>query len=180
MGYMKYPTTDYTALSTFDLLEALINAARETGASMQAMSAGAVTHNDKLIYQKPQQARYNRSMGILNQLRHAMSLRLGITMSQSPEVTNRAAFIHLAACRQRTRCADCKLKPPRGKGINFWTDDARDPMPLPLIKAWSMAPLEQLEIAECLPLCRACAKKRGAKLLSNGNVDLAAYGIKVV
>lgn len=104
--------------------------------------------------------------------------RLGCALSA--EVTNRAAFIWLASARANAACKECGAEPRGGRGINFWTKDKRDPDPLLLIMAWNMATVAKLQEtkASCLPLCRKCAKKRGARLLETGNVDLKHYGIE--
>ncbi len=108
--------------------------------------------------------------------------RLGLLAPESPEIANRAAFIYLATVRSRSKCGWCKARPLKGRGLDFWTTEFKNPLPLMRMMAWGGADVKTLKerIDSCCVLCASCAKHRGAELLSNGLVNLKAYDVEVL
>lgn len=140
-----------------------------------------ITLSNQCGYLKGQGKRYWGAVGTLKasiaKVEAEVLHRLGC--DQSPEVTNKRAFIWLAMCRHRAVCDECGLKPMRGRGLEYWTTDKRNPDPLLLIMAWQGASVEKLKAARdtCTVLCYKCAGKKGALLTKNRTPHLSSYGV---
>lgn len=171
--------TDYEGLSTLDLVERYGSQCRELGSAGVRLKDSTDDVGSSKV-PKAVRARYYSAIHSSDETKQALILRLGGTLS--PEVTNRIAFMWLARQKAQYCCYTCKAEPKGGRGLQFWTDDLIGPQPLLLLMAWGGASVEKLKVAKqlCKALCRSCSKKRGAKLLATGNVDLTAYDVKVL
>lgn len=173
---------DRSGLSLLELIDALIAAAHEEGASLQAAKSGATNlATGKPVYDPAKMGRHFKARKEVSEIKLLVSARVG-GLKLSPEVTNASTFRYLAWLRSTASCNCCGLKPPRGRGMSLWSRDAKDSTPLPLMMAWGGASIDKVKsiLDSCEWVCRLCARKRGYHLLFNGNPDLKQYQVEVI
>lgn len=99
--------------------------------------------------------------------------RLGVDVPVT--LTNRPAFVYLAASRHNRLCEQCN----DGGGLKsrFLNWIAKDGMPLPLVQAMHGAEKSAVQAAVqiCRLLCRRCAMAQGTKFLKSGKPDLKEF-----
>lgn len=158
-------------LSALELVDRLIAEARIAGFRLAQLTS---------TKSKEAQGAYGSAVRTMEKTSNEVKRRLGV--HQSPEVTNREAFIYLATVRSKSKCGWCGVRPLKGRGLDFWTTEFKNPLPLMRMMAWGGASSTVLKerIDSCCVLCASCAKHRGADLLSNGLVNLKAYDVEML
>lgn len=182
MPQVKVLIADVTSV---ELVEAIIKHSRNAGYSVTRLPRGSVLDADMpevaeaaVLAPKVALAIYRSNVDKVSAAKHELLRRLGV--EQSPELTNRKAFIWIAMVLKRAVCFQCGSKPMRGRGLAHWSRDSLRPEPLLYMMAWNGATTEKIQAARdlCDVLCAKCAKARGGKLLTNRKPNLMHYGVE--
>lgn len=101
--------------------------------------------------------------------------RMGVQVPA--EISNKPAFIYLAASRHNRLCETPGCGQGGGAGVKFLNWVVADGTPLALIQAHNGAGRESLQKTVQLSrlLCRKCAMKVGTKFLKSGKPDLKEW-----
>jgi len=154
-------------IDNYDLVLRLTDLARQTG----ALKTKATAPQQRESIRKAHWAQFREVETRFDETLAAVLQRLGATAS----VTNREAFLFLAAKKSRGCCSKCGAAGGwNGRYLHWY---AADGTPAPLLQAHQGVPVEVIKTA--LPfsdlLCPRCAKLRGAKLTKVGTPRVSAY-----